>query len=244
MIADSEGEERRERAFGGAGYDRFTDLAPAGDGYLFLGHSQLPGDMRRRLFAVRTDAAGRTLWERIIGGPDSLAALYVEPADGFVVAGGIVRDGRTDLLVINLDEEGRERWRRTIGTPAADDVNHGLAVLPNGNIVVVGYSRSWGARGNDILAVTLSPSGQILHQDMIGGADDDRPILAKSDGRGGVWVVGSNSQRRRRQLGRDRRPSRTGWAIRAGRHDLRQHRRRQRHRDPAAGRRIAARRGL
>lgn len=181
-----------ERSFGGAGYDRFTDLTPAGEGYVYLGHSQPAGEERRRLFAVCTDRDGNPLWERIIDGPESYGALYVEAtADGgFVIAGGIGRGEDSDLIVLKLDGDGRELWRQTIGSDTADDVNHGLALLPSGNIVVVGYSQSWGSRGNDILAVTLSPSGEILRREMLGGAGDDRPILAKSDLEGRVWIVG------------------------------------------------------
>lgn len=192
LIAAPDGAMLNERAFGGAGYDRFTDAARAGDGHVFLGHSQPEGEDRRRLFAVRTDGSGAPIWERIIEGPESHAALYIEAAAdaGFVVAGGLGQDGDSDLVVLKLDSEGREQWRRTIGTPGADDVNHGLALLPDGRIVVVGYSQSWGARGNDILAVTLSPAGDILSRQMLGGADDDRPILVKADAHGRAWIVG------------------------------------------------------
>jgi len=192
LNAAPDGRLLRERAFGGAGYDRFTSLAPAGDGFVFVGHSQRPGEDRRRLYAVRTDREGAPVWERVIESETSLGGLYVEPMPdgGFVLSGGIEQDGHDDIIVLKLDAEGREQWRRILGAPEAEDTNHGLAVLPNGNIVVTGYSQSWGARGNDIFAATLSPEGAVLRQAMIGGADDDRPILAKADAQGRVWVVG------------------------------------------------------
>lgn len=193
LIANADGSLVKESAFGGGGYDRFTDLAPAPDGHVLLGHSQLEGEpVKRRVFIVKTDLEGGKLWERIYGGPDSYGALYIEPAGdgGFIVAGGIAAGENSDVLVIKVDSEGRELWRRTIGSAEANDINHGLVVLPNRHIVVVGYSQSWGARGNDILAATLSPDGRVLKRETIGGADDDRPILAKADGEGRVWVIG------------------------------------------------------
>lgn len=192
VISRPDGGVEAQRLFGGAGYDRFTSLAPAGDGFVFLGHSQNAGEDRRRLYAVRSDAGLTPVWERIIEGPDSIAPLYIQAASdgGFVVAGGISRGEDADILVLRLDQDGRELWRRTIGTPEASDINHGLALLPNGNIVVVGYSQSWGARGNDILAATLSPTGEVLRREMLGGAEDDRPILAKADEEGRVTIVG------------------------------------------------------
>lgn len=193
-FTDAEGKLLTERAFGGDGYDRFTDVAPATDGYVFLGHSE-PADRpgHRRLFAVKTDRAGSPIWERVIGGPNSIAALYIEPAGdgGFIVAGGIdAGSDDSDILVLKLDADGREIWRQRVGGPGTSDVNHGLAVRPDGRILVVGYSQSWGARDNDILAATLSPDGKILKQEMYGGANDDRPILLKLGQNGRAWIAG------------------------------------------------------
>jgi hypothetical protein len=196
LIAGPDGTMLSERAFGGGGYDRFTGAAPAGDGFVFLGHSQAEGErVKRRVFVVRTDAAGLPVWERIIEGPESLGALYIEPAGdgGFIVSGGISSGEESDLLVLKLDSEGKELWRRMVGAPGTPDVNHGLVVRPDGTIVVVGYSKSWGARDNDILAATLSPAGKVLRREMLGGAGDDRPILAKAGPEGRIWIVGRTS---------------------------------------------------
>jgi hypothetical protein len=195
LIAGADGTILKENAHGGGGYDRFTDLAPAGDGWIFLGHSQLHNEDRRRAFIVRTGADGVPLWERIIAAPQSLGALYIEPAGdgGFVIAGGIAGIGEgadSDILVLKVDNEGRELWRRTIGSPTGPDVNHGLVVRPDRTIIVLGYSKSWGARDNDLLAATLSPQGEVLRRELLGGASDDRPILAKADAQGRIWIVG------------------------------------------------------
>jgi hypothetical protein len=135
------------------------------------------------------------LWEQIIDGPDSYGALYIEPAGdgGFVIAGGIAAGEESDMLVLKVDSGGREQWRRTVGAAGTPDVNHGLVVRPDGSILVVGYSRSWNARDNDILAATLSPEGEIERLAMYGGAGDDRPMLAKLGRDGRVWIVGRTS---------------------------------------------------
>jgi uncharacterized delta-60 repeat protein len=193
LIAGADGKIVREQAFGGGGYDRFTDVAPAADGHVFLGHSQLADEeVKRRVFIVKTDGEGQRVWERIHGGPDSYGALYVEPAGdgGFLIAGGITVGENSDVLVMKVDAEGREIWRRSIGSAENDDVNHGLVVLADGRIVVLAYSQSWGARGNDILAATLAPDGSLLKRAMLGGAGDDRPILAKADAEGRIWIIG------------------------------------------------------
>lgn len=191
-VVDEAGSLLREASFGGAGYDRFTDFAMAADGFLFVGHSQRAGEDRRRIFLVRTNSRLEQLWERVIEGEGSLGALYVEAAEdgGFVVAGVARHDRESDMFAIRFDSEGREIWRRLAGSAEADDVNHGLVLLPAGRIVLLGYSRSWGALENDVLAVTLSADGDVLRREMIGGDGDDRPILAAADADGRVWIVG------------------------------------------------------
>lgn len=193
LIARPDGTILRENGYGGGGYDRFTDVAAAEDGFVFLGHSQAEGEMvRRRVFIVKTDPAGLPLWERIVDGPDSYGALYIEPAGdgGFVIAGGIAAGEESDMLVLKVDSNGREQWRRSVGAAGTPDVNHGLAVRPDGSILIVGYSQSFGARDNDIMAATLSASGEIKRIAMFGGAGDDRPMLLKLGEDGRAWVVG------------------------------------------------------
>lgn len=191
MITEKDGTIVKENAYGsGGGYDRFIDLAPAADGgYVFVGHAQPPEvpDVRYMLI-VKTDANGIEQWRRVHAGPHQDPALYVEPSGdgGFIIAGGF----DDDVQVLKIDAQGNELWRKTIGTPGVVDNNHGLVVLPDKRIVVVGYTASWGARSNDMLAATLSPSGELMKLETFGGAEDDRAILARADDKGRVWVVG------------------------------------------------------
>ena len=190
IVTEPDGTIVKENAYGsGAGYDRFIGLAPAAEGYVFVGHVQPAGmpDVRYMLI-VKTDASGIEQWRRTHSGPKSDPALYVEPSGdgGFIISGGY----EDDLLVLKIDAQGNELWRRTIGTPGVVDNNHGLVVLPDRRIVVVGYTASWGARSNDMLAALLSPAGELLKVETFGGADDDRAILARADEQGRVWVVG------------------------------------------------------
>jgi uncharacterized delta-60 repeat protein len=184
----------KENAYGGPKYDRATDLAPAADGgYVLAGMTESFGAGKRDILLLKVDGNGIEQWRRIYGEPGNDAALYIEStADtGFVIAGG-TEGAKEDsqILVMKIDAEGRETWRRGVGEPDKDDVNHGLALLPDGRIVVTGYSKSWNARDNDVLVALLSPAGEVERIDMIGGADDDRPITLKADSHGNVWIVG------------------------------------------------------
>lgn len=180
-----------EEAHGGAGYDRFTDVAVAKDGYLFLGHSQAEDSDKRRVFLVKTDRAGRKLWERVHDATESWGALYIEPAPGggFIIAGGTSAGSDADMFAMKVGDDGRELWRKRAGTPDWNEVNHGLVVRANGEIVLVGYTNRNGGP-NDMVAATLSSDGDLDRLERWGGDADDRAILARAGAGGRIWVVG------------------------------------------------------
>jgi hypothetical protein len=196
LVSRADGTIVKENGLGYAGYDRFTDLAPAGDGFVFVGHSQLTDQgALRRTYIVKTDPNGLPVWERIYGGPETWSALYIEPAGdgGFVIAGGTDGGGDSDIFVQRVDADGRELWRKRVGTPDWDEINHGLVVRPDGRIVVVGYTHSRGSEVNDVVAATLSAEGEVERLERFGGSGDDRAILAKADSAGMIWIVGQTA---------------------------------------------------
>lgn len=196
LLTEANGALVKEAAFGGAGNDRFTDVAEAKDGYVFLGHSQAEGEaVKRRVFLVKTDKHGNPLWERIHDAPDSWGALYIEPAPGggFIIAGGTSHAGDSDMFAMKVDEQGRELWRHAAGTPGWDEINHGLVVRPDGSIVLVGYAHRRDEEANDLVTATLSASGEVRFIQTFGGPADDRAILAKADDTGRIWMVGQTA---------------------------------------------------
>ena len=196
LVSRPDGTIVKENGYGHAGYDRFTDLAPQADGFVFVGHSQLADrGALRRTYILRTDADGLPLWERIYGGAETWSALYIEPAGdgGFVIAGGTDGGGDSDMFVQKVDSEGRELWRKRVGTPDWDEINHGLLIRPDGRIVLVGYTHVRGSEVNDVVAATLDPDGEVERLERFGGNGDDRAILAKADSSGTVWIVGQTA---------------------------------------------------
>lgn len=192
VLADSGGTPISERAFGGAGYDRFTSVVALPDGFVFLGHSQAEGDDKRRIFVVKTGLDGQALWERVHDAPESWGALYIarHPDGGLIVAGGTEVKGDGDMFAMKLDRDGQELWRRRAGTAEWDEINHGLVVRPDGSIVLAGYTHRRGEQSNDLVAAILSADGSVERIERFGGSGDDRAILAKPDSKGRIWIVG------------------------------------------------------
>jgi eukaryotic-like serine/threonine-protein kinase len=89
-----------------------------------------------------------------------------------------------------VDGEGKELWRRTVGRRGVADVNHGLAIYPDGRILVSGYAQTDTGPLHDLLAITLSAQGEVLTHELFGGAGDDRGMLARLDEQGRAWITG------------------------------------------------------
>lgn len=195
LFSSPDGAIIKENGFGGPGYDRFTDLARAGNGYVLLGHSQPAGEDKRRIYLVKVDPSGQLMWERIHDALETWGALYIEPAPngGFIIAGGVSADGDDQMFAMKVDDEGRELWRKRVGTTDWDETNHGIVIRPDGRIVLVGYTHPHGGEANDIVAATLSSDGEIERLERFGGAADDRAILAKPAPDGSIWIVGQTA---------------------------------------------------
>lgn len=195
LMTGPSGELLNEHAHGAAGYDRFTDIALVGDGYVMLGHSQAEGSAKRRIFVVKTDFSGRPVWQHIHDATDNWGALYIEPSGdgGFIVSGGTTTAGDGDMFAMKLDSQGRELWRKRAGTADWDEINHGLVVRPDGRIVLIGYTHKRGEELNDLVSATLTPEGEIERIERFGGPGDDRARLAKADTEGHIWIVGHSS---------------------------------------------------
>lgn len=196
LVSRPDGTIVKENGYGHPGYDRVTDVAPAGDGFVFVGHSQTSDDrMSRRTYILKTDSNGHPLWERIYGGPEMWSALYVEPSGdgGFIIAGGTDGGSDGDMFVLKVDGEGRELWRRRVGTPDWDEINHGLIVARDGSIKLVGYTHARGSDVNDLVAASLTRDGETVRLERFGGSGDDRALFGKMDEGGQLWIVGQTA---------------------------------------------------
>lgn len=191
-VLDHDGAMIRETTAGGPAYDRVTDIAATADNnFIAVGFTTVEGKGRDVLLE-KVDAAGKEIWRRTFGGPRDDDALYIETTSdgGFVIAGGTDEAGDGDVLVARFDTEGREVWRKVIGERGTLDVPHSLCLHSDGRIQITGYTESWGSREHDLLAITLSPDGEIVRQEVFGGPGDDRAMVSGIDNQDRTWITG------------------------------------------------------
>ncbi len=191
VLADSSGNTRSEHRYGGSGDDRGTALVSAANGdLLIVGETEGDSTRGRDVFIVRVDSTGNEKWRRAHGGTGVDRAFYALPVSGGIVLAGVTGAvGAYDILTMKVDDSGEIVWRQVAGAEG-NDANHGMNVLPDGRIMVGGYSQSWGATVHDVVALTYSPDGELLRQEMIGMPGDDRVMGTATDSAGGTWFTG------------------------------------------------------
>ena len=125
-------------------------------------------------------------------GTDAAYAAAVTSDGGLVVVGSAASGASGgDIVVIRLANDSSVLWTRTWGG-TADDEARGVALASNGDIVVAGYTYSFGSGQSDSNAVVmrLSSDGTLQWVKTSGGAYNDGASAVLIGASDGVVVVG------------------------------------------------------
>lgn len=164
-------------SLGGQGTDDVAALAltPEG-GYLLAGVTHAPDAGAGDAWLAQLDGRGEVQWQQRYGGEgeDKANAVVSVPGGGFVVAGysSSFGAGDADLWVFAVDARGALLWQRSLGGAGTDWAN-ALLRLPDGRLVVAGFTESFGAGGREAWVLELDASGAVLWQKAYGGTDMD-----------------------------------------------------------------------
>lgn len=115
------------------------------------------------------------VWARTDGGGENGKGVAIGrmPTNGFVVAGTVDSgEGDTDIRVARYDSQGEILWSHNFGGDR-DDEAAALHTFADGDIVVVGTTRSFGAARRDILVFRLNLNGEERWSNTYGTTNDD-----------------------------------------------------------------------
>lgn len=148
------------------------------------------------VLVIRTDAAGRTVWSRTIGGAgdDSAWAIARRPGGGYIVAGYTASFGADgeDVLVIGIDDAGATEWTRTIGG-AGNQRAWAMTPLKSGGFAIAAQTDHGPGGGWDALVIKIDDTGKELWSRAFGGTGVDRLFGIAAHADGSVIVTGSRS---------------------------------------------------
>jgi len=189
---DAAGDVLWARSYGDGGYTHLRVLEASDGSILLTGATTLGDGGETNGRAMRLDADGNVLWEKVYGRPflpDYLTAA-TETYDGnFLMVGSL----RGDHWVMEVDRDtGDIVWQKIHGGPG-DDVALVVTRALKRYYVVVGASESFSGAGmRDWWVNVIAENGRLAREFAIGGLDAEDPhaVLATSDG---GFIVGGGT---------------------------------------------------
>ena len=154
----SSGEPQWNLTIGGGdfGYGIAVDSA---DNIVTTGYKFSSGTSSWDAFVAKCHPSGVQLWNRTFrgNGDDYGYGIAVDSAGDIVVAGETNSSGagKTDAFVAKYSSFGVKLWNTTWGGEG-DDYGYGVAVDSVDDVVVAGYTNSFGASGYDAFALHVS----------------------------------------------------------------------------------------
>ncbi|RDC64878.1 T9SS type A sorting domain-containing protein [Adhaeribacter pallidiroseus] len=184
--------------YGSAAADNFTTVIKTNDGgYLAGGYSagSVGGDKTQfgqgstDFWIVKTNAAGKKLWDKRYGGTghDYLNRLIATKDGGYLLGGSSFSGnsgdktqgsrGDRDYWVVKIDAAGNKQWDKRFGGSGSDELKK-VMQLTTGEYVLGGYSNSpvsgdktqTSQGGTDYWLVKISSTGDKIWDKRYGGA--------------------------------------------------------------------------
>lgn len=188
--SDAQFRTRYVQTYGGNGSDEARDVEVNSDGSIVIaGYTSSWGEGGNDLFLMKCSARGIVLWQHTYGGSgqDGYEWVALRKAQG----GGYVLCGESDsspaayrdFLVVRTDADGNVLWQRCYGG-GDEERPRDLRVTPDGGLIIVGFTRSYGAGPASYYAVKTNADGEVQWTRNYGGAaiDDAHSVDITHDG--------------------------------------------------------------
>ncbi len=200
---DSAGDTLWTRTYGGKESDWAYWVCKTSDGgYAATGIGDWKGsELPRKLFLVRTDSAGDTLWTKKYGGDkDDYGTCVAETPDGgFIITGythSFTQYDDTDMWFLKTDSLGDTLWTRTFGGENIDGGNH-MIVAQDGGYVIAGIYDLTGSMvpmSGDLWLLKIDSAGNLEWEKtygITGGGFVESAYSVEQTADGGYIVSGS-----------------------------------------------------
>ena len=177
-----------EMFFGGDLWEKGNSVQQTSDGgFILLGETGSYGAGSSDIWLVKVGRLGRQGWSKTFGGSGRESGYSVQQTsdDGFIMLGytDSYGAGGDDFWLIRADRNGNELWNKTFGG-SGRDVGLTVQQTPDGGFIMLGYTDSYGAGGDDFWLIRADRNGNELWNKTFGGSDDDvgGPVQLTSDG--------------------------------------------------------------
>ena len=162
---DTDGAEVWHSLYGGGGADGGNHISEvSGGGYIIAGATKSYGNGNwDDLWLVKTSTGGSMEWQKTFGGSYTETGNYTREKDegGYMVTGSTesIGQGFYDIWVVSTDYTGNEIYSQTFGGNMDDKAIRG-ARGNSGELLIIGYTNSFGNGGEDVLLIKIDPNYQ------------------------------------------------------------------------------------
>lgn len=165
------------KTFGGTGDDILVSgLLTNDESYLGLGYTDSFGAGGTDAFVIKVDSLGNEVWSKTIGGTNNDGFSHgIELSNGDFILVGYTNSfgaGDYDAFVVRLSSTGNIIWTKTYGGTDNDKVATVL-VTANNNLLISGYTKSFGAGGLDALVLKVDMNGNLIWAKSYGESTND-----------------------------------------------------------------------
>ncbi|MFH1011428.1 MAG: hypothetical protein V1784_09385 [bacterium] len=172
---NSQGQPLWTRTYGGSNDDFAYSVQQTADGgYIVAGTTSSFGAGVLDFYLAKTNSQGDTLWTRTYGGSSSDVARSVQQtADGGYIVAGYTNSfaaGLSDFYLMKTNSQGDTLWTRTYGGSNYDEA-YSVQQTADGGYIVAGFTRSFGAGGQDFYLVKTGSEPGIWVQLPNGGEE-------------------------------------------------------------------------
>jgi hypothetical protein len=197
LRTNSTGDSVWYKTYGGPAADCFLSIEKATDGgFVATGWTESFGNGDRKVYLVKINSNGDTLWRKTCGKPgfDTEGRSIRRTLDsGFIIAGRSKSRSNfdsIDVLLIRINANGDTLWTKTYGGDTLDEAS---AVCPttDGGFIIAGKTLSFGAGNGDVYVVRTNANGDTLWTKTYGGAESDYASSVQQTADGGFIVVGT-----------------------------------------------------
>ncbi|MBN1271483.1 MAG: hypothetical protein JXB26_04360 [Candidatus Aminicenantes bacterium] len=172
------------------------DMIACSDGHFMIaGEVTVDGEYAKGnqdVFVIKMDADGEKLWSKTYGGQKSDRCYSLTRGkNGYYLLGSTngLGKGDQDAYLIKIDDEGKKLWEKTYGSEKFD-MGHDIFETHDGNLAIIGYSKTNSKGENDAWVMKVDVHGHVLWETVYGGEEEDRAVNGLQDKEGNFYITG------------------------------------------------------
>ncbi len=190
---DPQGKMIWSQIYGGEKTDRCYAVDSTNDGFILLGSTNSYGAGDQDAYLVKIDTQGREQWSKTFGSEKFDMGHDVKRSNdgGYVIIGYTQThsQGKNDAWILKTDSKGKTMWETIIGEIEDDRAVRGIQTN-DGNYIMTGYTKSYGASIWDLFLVKIDNRGKLTWRRNHSGISADLGYGVFESKDGGILLTG------------------------------------------------------